>query len=162
MSCFQHPDCNCAGVCNERQMLAAATAERLEANAAADAATFHVRAPQWAQSCFGGPAAYNLAERSHRFLEEALELAQATGTTEADALALVAYVYGRPAGDAAQEAGGTMLTLAILASAARVHLPLAAEAELKRVWLNLPRIRAKRAAAMPGSPLPGRLDPAAG
>lgn len=60
-------------------------------------------------ACFGATISRDKAERNHRFLEEALELVQACGCTESEAAQLVAYVYGRPAGDPPQEVGGVMV-----------------------------------------------------
>jgi hypothetical protein len=136
-------------------MVEQAATDRLLAAAGAVASTYQQRVLTWLVVCFGAEVATAKVERSHRFLEEALELAQASGTTQAEAEQLIAYVYGRPAGDPNEEVGGVMLTLAGLCCALGVFQPVAAEAELERVWQKLPEIRVKQAAAKAGSPLPG-------
>jgi len=104
--------------------------------------------------CFGESIAANQDERSHRFLEEALELVQACGCSYDEAHQLVDYVYGRPVGEKFQEVGGVMVTLAALCSAQSLDMGDAAEAELKRVWTKIEQIRAKQAAKPKIGPLP--------
>jgi hypothetical protein len=93
-------------------------------------------------------------ERLHRFLEEALELAQASGCTKHDALQLLNYVFSRPPGNPVGEAGGVMVTLAGLCEASGINLEDAGELELARNWNRTEEIRAKRARKPFGSPLP--------
>jgi hypothetical protein len=118
---------------------------------------FQTRVAKWMRECFGEKIAADKVERNHRFLEEALELVQSLGCTESEALELVRYVYGRPAGEPRQEVGGVMVTLAALCTPNEISLRDAGEAELARV--NAPdvmaRIRAKQAAKPQFSPLPG-------
>lgn len=64
--------------------------------------SFQHRVWQWVVACFPTSAHLNVQERNHRFLEEALELAQANSCTKAEALELVEYVFGRPKGDVRQ------------------------------------------------------------
>lgn len=116
--------------------------------------TFQRRVREWVVACFGADVADDRAERSHRFVEEALELVQSLGCTREDCLRLVDYVYGRPAGEPFQEVGGVMTTLAALCAANGLDLESAAEAELARVWTKLEQIRAKQAAKPRGSALP--------
>lgn len=80
-------------------------------------------------------------ERGLRFIEEAVELVQAIGLSDADVHRVVDYVYGRPIGSAWQEVGGTMVTLAALCEAAAVDLDAAAMGEAQRI--ELPEIRLK-------------------
>jgi hypothetical protein len=75
------------------------------------------RACVWLKRCFGEVIASDIAERNHRFLEEALELVQSLGCTKSEALQLVDYVYGRNVGQVRQEIGGVMVTLSALSSA---------------------------------------------
>ena len=96
----------------------------------------------------------NRIERTHRFLEEALELAQANGCSREDAWALVDYVYDRPVGTPGLEVGGVMVTLAALCSAGMIDMDEAGDRELKRNWERIDTIRAKQAAKPPGSALP--------
>lgn len=93
-------------------------------------------------------------ERNHRFVEEALELAQACGCSASEAHQLVDYVYGRPVGEKAQEVGGVMVTLAALCLAQGLDMHEAGEIELARIWTKVEAIRAKQAAKPKHSPLP--------
>mgnify|MGYP006958842284 CR=1 FL=1 len=81
-------------------------------SAAEDAAVESVRQPR--EETVWDEHASDKAERSHRFLEEALELVQACGCSASEAHQLVDYVFGRAVGHASQEAGGVMVTLAAL------------------------------------------------
>lgn len=116
--------------------------------------TFQARVLPWLLECFGAEIAADPQERSHRFLEEALELVQACGATESEAHQLVQYVYARPVGDKAQEVGGVMVTLAALCLAQGLDMHAAGEAELARIWTKVEQIRAKQAAKPKHSPLP--------
>lgn len=116
--------------------------------------TYQSRVALWAQSCFGDDAR-QVDQRTHRFLEEALELAQALSTTAEQAHQLVDYVFSRPVGEAQQEAGGALLTLAALCEAACLPLQTCGEAELQRVQGLRERIKAKHQSRPDNSPLPG-------
>ena len=116
---------------------------------------FQTRVKPWMLECFGGEIAADRQERNHRFLEEALELVQSSGCTAGEAHQLVDYVYGRPAGDPAQEVGGVMVTLAALCLAHEMDMHAAGETELARIWTKVEQIRAKQAAKPSMSPLPG-------
>jgi hypothetical protein len=119
-----------------------------------DAVSFQERGRPWMIACFGSAIAADVLERNHRFLEEALELVQATGCTSSEAHQLVDYVFSRPVGDADQEAGGVMLTLAALCNAKGLDMHEAGERERRRVWTKIEQIRAKQAAKPKHSPLP--------
>ncbi len=121
---------------------------------AAEITSFQSRVERWLEACFSPDVRTNRGERTHRFLEEALELAQANGCTRDDALALVEYVFGRPAGEAAQEVGGVMVTLASLCSASEINMDNAGDRELERNWERIDLIRSKQQAKPHGSPLP--------
>ena len=86
------------------------------------------RGMKWAEDCFGAELARVPQERASRFFEEAIELSQAAGLDKSSAMRLVEYVYGRPVGDPAQEAGGTQVALLILCE----HLGISAGAEEHR------------------------------
>lgn len=116
---------------------------------------YQERVIRWMQDTFGPAIAADKAERNFRFVEEALELAQACGCDREDVLKLVDYVYGRPVGEKGQEVGGVAVTLAALCTATGLDMEEAAEAELQRCWKNQDRIRAKHAAKPVRSPLPG-------
>ena len=115
---------------------------------------YQARVDEWARECFPEGATSDVQERSHRFLEESLELFQAAGMDREDAHTLVDYVFDRPAGDAAQEAGGAALTLAALCTALRLDSAASADAELTRVWKKIDAIREKQANRPSDSPLP--------
>lgn len=116
---------------------------------------FQHQVQPWMDACFGPEISSDKTERNHRFLEETLELVQATGCTEDDAHALVRYVYGRPVGEPGQEVGGVMVTLAALCLAQQLDMHLEAAKELARIWLKVPEIRAKHDRKPRGSALPG-------
>jgi len=115
---------------------------------------FQQRVQPWMMECFGPEISADRIERNHRFLEEALELVQATGCTQSEAHQLVDYVFGRPVGEPAQEVGGVMVTLAALCLANGLDMHQAGETELARVWIKVEAIRAKQAAKPKHSPLP--------
>lgn len=110
------------------------------------AKTFQERVHKWVLAAFGERDTYDLRERNHRFLEEALELVQACGMTSREAHALVDYVFERPAGQVNQEVGGTMTTLAALCLANQLRdMGELGEEELLSCWSRIEKIRAKQA-----------------
>lgn len=123
------------------------------ASAAPDEA-FQARVQPWMMACFGAEISADGVERNHRFLEESLELVQASGCTASEAHQLVDYVFGRPVGERAQEVGGVMVTLAALCLAQGLDMQAAGETELARIWTKVEAIRAKQAAKPKHSPLP--------
>lgn len=116
--------------------------------------SFQQRVDAFMLSCFGEKVAADMDERCHRFLEESLELVQAIGIPVEHARMLVEYVYARPKGEAHQETGGVMLTLAALCSAAHESMERCGEDELARVWTKIDVIREKQKSKPRGSPLP--------
>lgn len=136
------------GALNDAAALAPVAAEGGE--------TFQGRVLPWLIECFGAEIAGNLEERCDRFIEEALEQVQSLGWAKERALALVDYVYGRPAGEPHQEAGGVMVTFAALCQAAGLNMTKAGEDELARIMRPeiVLKIRAKQAAKPTGSALP--------
>lgn len=116
--------------------------------------SYQKRVDEWVQACFPPEVRTDRGERTHRFLEEALELAQANGCSRSDAVALVDYVFGRPQGEPDQEVGGVMVTLASLCSASGINMDEAGTRELERNWAKIETIRAKQASKPHGSPLP--------
>lgn len=114
---------------------------------------FQGRVATWLNECFGREIALDGVERNHRFLEEALELVQSLGCTESEARQLVGYVFSRPAGEPAQEVGGSIVTLAALCYANGIYMPECGETELARIWTKVEKIRAKQAAKPKHSPL---------
>lgn len=119
---------------------------------------FQISVRTWILECFGSEISDHKPERNQRFLEEALELVQSCGMTQADAHTLVDYVFSRASGNVVQEVGGTMVTLAALCGAQAVSLEDAAYKELVRIENPevMEKIRAKQATKPHNSPLPGR------
>ena len=115
---------------------------------------FQQRVVEWLTACFPPTARSNRDERTFRFLEEALELAQANGCTAESAHRLVDYVFSRPIGHPKLEAGGVMVTLAGLCHAVGIDMDEAGEDELRRNWQRIDAIRCKQASRPEGSPLP--------
>lgn len=116
--------------------------------------SYQSRVREWVVACFPPFAQRDHMERTHRFLEEALELAQANGCSQEDAHALVRYVFSRPEGDLTEETGGVLVTLAALCNAVGVNMDEAGERELQRNWHRIEKIRAKQASRPAASPLP--------
>jgi hypothetical protein len=116
--------------------------------------TYQHRVEEWLEACLPESARRDQLERTFRFLEEALELAQANGCPREDALTLIDYVYGRPHGRPDEEVGGVMVTLAGLCSALAIDMNDAGSRELQRNWARIDEIRTKHGAKPRGSPLP--------
>lgn len=108
--------------------------------------TFQQEVGAWVKACLGEAELQNVGERNHRFLEEALELVQASGATAEEAHQLVDYVFRRPVGEVEQEVGGVMLTLAALCQAHGLGMHACGSKELRRVWTRMVEIRAKHMA----------------
>jgi len=115
---------------------------------------FQQRVAKWLAACFPPSVCADREERMHRFLEEALELAQASGCSSDDAYRLVDYVFSRPVGRPELEVGGVMVTLAGLCAASGIDMSDAANRELSRNWSRIEAIRRKQANKPIGSPLP--------
>ena len=124
------------------------------AHAHSEAPSFQSRVREWLVTCFGEAASNNRLERTHRFLEEALELAQSNGCTKADAQMLIEYVFSRPSGKQEEEVGGVLVTLAGLCEACRIDMDEVGNQELSRNWRRIEAIRSKRALKPENSPLP--------
>lgn len=115
----------------------------------------------WLLQCFGKEIATDSQERAFRFIEEALELAQAIGVTENEATQVLKYVYRRPTGEREQEIGGVMVTLAALCYAIDVDFEAVSVKELMRVKEKIEKIRAKHFSKPENirSPLTGKSEP---
>jgi NTP pyrophosphatase (non-canonical NTP hydrolase) len=116
--------------------------------------SFQARVGLWMEACFTPEIIADKLERADRFIEESLELVQATGYSAERAHALVDYVFGRAIGEAEQEVGGVAVTLAALCNPHGIDMEATAEKELARVWTKIDQIRAKQAAKPVGSALP--------
>lgn len=88
----------------------------------------------WAIACFGTDIAMDRDIRNARFIEEALELVQSLGMTQSQAHQLVEYVFTRATGEASQEMGGVLITLAVLAAANDLDMNYCGMKELHRIW----------------------------
>lgn len=106
-----------------------------------DIGAFQGAVGKWMLEVFGAEIAMDPLERIMRFLEEALELAQAEGMTAAEVGRVVDYVYGRPTGETAQEVGGVMVTLAAFCFRREIDLKAAALTEFDRI--DAPDMRKK-------------------
>jgi hypothetical protein len=115
---------------------------------------FQRRVARWMEACFTPEICEDKVERADRFIEEALELVQATGYSADRAHALVDYVFGRPVGVPFQEVGGVLVTLAALCTPHGIVMADAGEAELGRIWTKIDKIRQKQATKPVGSALP--------
>lgn len=140
----------------ERDLLEANNRYLEEARIARRAAAggFQARVDPWLLACFGEAIARDRQERSHRLLEEVLELVQTADCTASEAHQLVDYVFARPVGEMDQEIGGVMNTLAAFCLAHGHDMAESGERELARVWTKIEKIRAKQAAKPKHSPLP--------
>lgn len=144
----------------EARFLARIDAALATPSGAADSGSFQARVQPWMLDCFGAEVAADRLERNDRFIEEALELLQATGYPRERVASLVEYVYRRPVGEPSQEVGGVMVTLAALCLAHGLDMHSAGETELTRILRPevVAKIRAKQAAKPKGSALPGAPD----
>ena len=95
----------------------------------------------WTADLFGERILFDKRERAQRFLEEAIELAQAMGLTALDVALLADTVMARPPGEPRAEIGGVMVTLYALGTSIGVNVDDAAEQEIVRV--NTPEVRAR-------------------
>jgi len=127
---------------------------RIGGTLSSELTSYQKQVEKWLEACFPHSVRTDLSERTHRFLEEALELAQASGCSRLDAIALVDYVFSRPQGTPDQEVGGVMVTLASLCSASGINMDQAGANELDRNWSRIEAIRTKQQSKPHGSPLP--------
>lgn len=95
---------------------------------------------------FGDQLALDPVERGARFIEEALELIQATGITREHAHAMVDYVYDRPVGKVADEVGGAGITLMALANVEQLNVLQCVAETLGRAEGRIEKIREKNKA----------------
>ena len=112
----------------------------------------------WLVECIGKESAYDKIERAYRFFEEACELAQACGMTEAEAHKLAKYTWSRPIGEIRQEIGGANSTLHALSNAYGIDTFQAGLAEISRAWIEIDKIRQKHLNKPRRSSLPGQVE----
>ena len=96
---------------------------------------FQRRVAEWLAACFPPSVCADREERTHRFLEEALELAQSSGCSRQNAHSLVDYVFSRNVGEPDLEVGGVIVTLAGLCSTFGIDM---SEALSRRFGLAVP------------------------
>lgn len=121
---------------------------------------FQSSVAKWIEKCMGIDSLKDKNERSHRFLEEALELVQSTGCTKDEAHQLVEYVFNRDVGETSQEIGGVMCTLAALCESQNLDMGRCGIHELDRVNnpVIMEKVRTKQRNKPKFSPLPGSAE----
>ena len=119
--------------------------------------SYQDRVIDWAYACFPTKTFDNI-ERGHRFIEECLELVQATGMSKEDVLTLVDYVYDRPVGEIKQEIGGVMVTIACFCHVLKEDMDKCGEDELESIWGRIEQIRSKQANKPRDSALPQEVN----
>ncbi len=101
----------------------------------ADLKTTQERVHSWTQAVFEndllGPT--SLKERGSRFIEEAIELAQALDFSREEIIRVVDWVLSRPKGSAPQEVSGTLVTLLSLCNLLGIDASAELDQELARI-----------------------------
>jgi hypothetical protein len=92
-----------------------------------------LRIAEWVRSRFGERCLMDRRERAMRVVEEAIELGQAEGVTQADVVRIAVRVYSRPVGEAGQEAAGVQVCLLAWAIAADANLDVLTRHEVERI-----------------------------
>lgn len=103
-----------------------------------------VIAVEWGIRCFGASHMSSRYLRALRFVEEAIELAQACGVPESKVVECARLVYSRPSGLPYQEVGGSMVTLTVLCHALGIDLEDAFQVEVRRCLSKDPTHFAQR------------------
>lgn len=88
----------------------------------------------WLTATFDRAICFSKEERGLRFLEEALELAQATGVSAEKAQRLLQVVYAKEPGAVQAEVGDALNTLLCLAARYKMDLTGQHAKTLKRNW----------------------------
>lgn len=88
----------------------------------------------WVLDTFGDESLRDRRIRSHRFIEECIELVQACDIPKSEVQKIVDYVYSRPKGVMTQEVGGVMVTFAAHANSFDYDPELCGMIELGRCW----------------------------
>ena len=105
---------------------------------------FQRECDRWLIECFDQrPVDGDPLVRVARFLEEAIELAQAMGLKKENVALLADQVYAKPPGEFSQELGGCLVTLALVASHREADLMMAGEMEVASAFQRIPQIREK-------------------
>lgn len=120
---------------------------------------FQDQVASWMAMCFGPEVSADKKERAFRFLEEALELAQASGVSRGEAGLQLTYTYNRPEGKVEDEVGQVLLTLAALCNAHALNLGEQSWQALYSAWARIDTIRAKwKSKPQRNGPLPGAIQ----
>lgn len=98
---------------------------------------------EWLIDTFGKDSLMDKDERTRRFIEEAIELAQSTGCPKENVLFLVNHVYGRDEDPVEREVGGVVNTLAALCTSYGIDMGECAADEMERCWKRQDLIREK-------------------
>ena len=87
----------------------------------------------WAGASFGEEHCMDTRMRAMRFIEEAIELAQAMGLEKEMIGKLADHIYGKEGGEIYQEIGGVGVTLLVLAQSVGLSADACEMGELRRV-----------------------------
>lgn len=101
------------------------------------------RVSQFLKDAFPDDPVVRPKVRVYRFLEEAMELAQAMEVTKEEAAKLLDYVFSRPVGEVRQELGGTVFTLVGVANALDMDIILEGHRSVDEGYSRIEQIRAK-------------------
>lgn len=97
---------------------------------------------EWYETLFRGtPEEHSEKTLAMRFLEEALELAQACDLEKEDVYRQLNYTFSRPKGTVAEEIAGTMMTLQHIGNMKGIDIQDVTLAELERI--STPEMRKK-------------------
>lgn len=99
---------------------------------------------EWGIRCFGKEHMTDRKVRALRFVEEAVELAQALEVDDVKLHLLVDKVYDRDKGAVPQEIGGCMVTLSVLCETLRIDMENAFLTEVLRCLSKSPEHFAAR------------------
>lgn len=102
---------------------------------------FQQKVSDWLNRCFGHSEGSDLHRRRARFIEEAIELAQAVGANRETIHAMVNRVYDRPLGEVQDEFGGVLISVSALASSLDLGLEELASSALSSVETRIEDIR---------------------
>lgn len=91
------------------------------------------RCAAWVQGVYGQASLHNQDNRAARFVEEAIELAQAQGLGKDVIAKILERAYSRPAGRIGQEVAGSFFTLLVYCYVAKIDLWLETLEEVERV-----------------------------
>ena len=97
---------------------------------------------EWVVKTFGKES-MNSRERTLRFLEESIELAQAHGITPEETNKTVIRVYKKPPGNPTQEVGGVMVTLLAFADYHQYNIHECLVTEWTRISRPTPEVAEK-------------------